>query len=164
MAELRAFERIAAVVLVAVATGCAQGPQPDLSVILHVESPRFYCDKTTVVPLGDAGHDGYRFDCAATGTSLQLDYGDGASSMRQIVAITANLQPQRELLLAAQHDQLAARGLPACASAAAFGDAAGAQNSVLRMDGEHLALGAHPLELAYPCGHTTLVLGLPLHP
>lgn len=162
MLESCARIRLSAFVLVAAAAGCSrQGPQPELSVILHIDAPRFYCDKTTVVPLGEDGHDGYRFTCAATGTSLQLDYGDGVGAFRQIVGITTDVQPAREVLLAAQHGQLAARGLPACASATAL---EGDQNPTLRMDGDHLALGAHPLELAYPCGHTTLVLGLPLHP
>ena len=140
----------------------APGPQPNVSVMFHISPPRFYCDDATVVALGQGGSGGYRFDCEATGESLEVAYRPRGQSV-ELAAITLNAQQTQDIVLAAERDVLAERGLPACEDAQSV-DLDTFIAPPLPMDGNHLAYGGHTVRLAHPCGEGVLQLGKPLRP
>lgn len=81
-------------------SGCPQPtPQPNLSVMLHATPPRFFCNDATVVALGSNGDGGYRFECEATGESLEVAYATREGAL-EISAITLRAAQTQDFVLA----------------------------------------------------------------
>lgn len=141
----------------ALLTACSKPtPQPNVSVMLHVTPPRFACNDATVVALGSEGEGGYRFACEATGESLEVVYASRDGAL-EISALTLGAPETQDFVLARDHAQLAARGLPPCQDAQSIDPSFRA--APLPKEGTHLAYGSHPVRLAHPCGEAVLQLG-----